>query len=63
MPNTTMKVVVDLTFNLHLDFTKDKRKDNSCAREATIESHDDTMNRLLMVWIKIQHLRLNLGKA
>jgi hypothetical protein len=53
MPNTTMKVVVDLTFDLHLDLIEDKKKDYGCYRGIAIESHDDTMSRLLMVWIQI----------
>ena len=47
MPNTTMKVVVDLAYKLHLDLIVEKMKDYNRAREATIESPNNTMNIII----------------
>jgi hypothetical protein len=47
MPNIAMKAAVDLADQLHLNLTTEERKDCSHAREATIESPDDTMSIII----------------
>jgi hypothetical protein len=47
MPNTAMKVAVDVAYQLHLDLTVEERKDYSRVREAAIESPDDTMTIII----------------
>jgi hypothetical protein len=47
MPNAAMKVVVDQAYRLHIELTMEERKDYSRAREAAIESPDETMSIII----------------